>query len=182
MPKFIELPEDTFVFDVETDSIYQRGGPTVVHCIGVQHYDSGQEWVFADAPGYEPLSIGLELLRLAPHTIAHNGVGFDVKKLNALLGAEIDPTKCLDTLLIARSLLPDIQSVCPVPLPHKVGPHTLEAWGYRLGFHKGAFAKFDLWERFSDDMARYCLRDVRLTRMLFDFLQLYYQEIYGVRQ
>lgn len=182
MDTLIEVPEDAMVFDIETDSIFQKGGPTKVHCIGLQHYGSGQEWLFANTAGYLPLAQGIELLELAPWTVAHNGIGFDVKKLNALCGAKIDPAKCLDTVLFARSLLPDVQSVFATPLPAKVGPHSLEAWGYRLGYHKGAFAKFDLWDRFSHDMARYCLRDVALTRKLLDYLLCYQAEAYGARE
>ena len=52
--------------------------------------------------------------------------------------------------------------------PSREGGHSLESWGYRLGFHK---AKSPEWETFSKEMLKYCIVDVQLNKKLYEFLQ-----------
>ena len=44
-------------------------------------------------------------------------------------------------------------------------PHSLQAWGIRLGVHKGDFYNF---EEFSDKMVEYWLGDLDTTEALHD--------------
>src|ERR1700761_7353686 len=113
----IVLPDDALVYDIETDSLYQRGGPTVVHCLVVQHYRTREVFSFADHPGYASLADGVEILAEAPATVGHNAVSFDMPKLIKLCGAKLDRSRCLDTAILSRALLPDIASVFDDKLP-----------------------------------------------------------------
>jgi DNA polymerase I-like protein with 3'-5' exonuclease and polymerase domains len=63
----------------------------------------------------------------------------------------------VDTLVLSRLLYPD-----------RPGGHSLEEWGYRLGFHKGSFNDFN---KLSHEMLEYCEQDCRLTAKIFDILR-----------
>jgi len=52
--------------------------------------------------------------------------------------------------------------------PTLEGGHSLEAWGKRLGKHKGDFDKFD--EGLSQEMIDYCIRDTQVTVELYKLL------------
>jgi len=71
-----------------------------------------------------------------------------------------------DTLVMSRLLNPDRER--PKGLPQKVGPHSLKAWGYRLGIYKGEYGEQDgAWDEFSQDMLDYCAQDVNVTEQVY---------------
>jgi DNA polymerase I-like protein with 3'-5' exonuclease and polymerase domains len=55
-----------------------------------------------------------------------------------------------------------------------IGRHSLEAWGYRLGKHKGDYVKdmeakgLDPWAAWNPDMEEYCALDVEVTTTLWE--------------
>jgi DNA polymerase I len=88
--------------------------------------------------------------------IAHNGIGYDFPLLKKLW--KYDYTgKRVDTLLISRLHNPDRQR--PRGMTGKSGPHSVEAWGYRLGRGK---PDHEDWSQFSDDMLHRCTEDVEI--------------------
>jgi len=82
-------------------------------------------------------------------------------------GVGIPDNRLVDTLVMSRLYKPDIEVVLP-----KEGkapkPHSLEAWGYRLGSYKIGFTDFD--GGWTQEMATYCEQDVQLSEKLYGFL------------
>jgi DNA polymerase I-like protein with 3'-5' exonuclease and polymerase domains len=99
--------------------------------------------------------------------VGHNIIGFDAPILKKVWGVGIPANSLVDTLVMSRLYKPDIEVVLP-----KEGkaptPHSLEAWGYRLGSHKIGFTDFD--SGWTQEMATYCEQDVQLLEKLYNFL------------
>jgi DNA polymerase I-like protein with 3'-5' exonuclease and polymerase domains len=99
--------------------------------------------------------------------VGHNIIGFDAPILNKVWGVGIPDNTLMDTLVMSRLYKPDIEVVLP-----KEGkaptPHSLEAWGYRLGSHKIGFTDFD--GGWTQEMATYCEQDVLLLEKLYSHL------------
>lgn len=110
---------------------------------------------------------GLENYLNGCQVVAHNGIGFDAPILKKVWGVGIPANMLVDTLVMSRLYKPDIEVVLP-----KEGkaptPHSLEAWGYRLGSHKIGFTDFD--SGWTQEMATYCEQDVQLLEKLYNFL------------
>ena len=98
--------------------------------------------------------------------VGHNFIQFDAIQLNRLLKPRlIDPKKVIDTLIISRLLDYDI----PTPKGARF-PHSLQAWGIRLGEHKGDFHDFS---QFSDEMVEYWYQDIETSHALFNHFSEY---------
>lgn len=87
--------------------------------------------------------------------VFHNGIGFDVPVINRLLGHTIDVRDVIDTLVVSRLVNYGI-----------TGGHSLDAWGKRLGLHKGDFKDFE--GGLTQEMEDYCINDVAVTVKLFE--------------
>jgi DNA polymerase I-like protein with 3'-5' exonuclease and polymerase domains len=99
--------------------------------------------------------------------VGHNIIGFDSPVLKKVWGVVIPDNKLVDTLVMSRLYKPDIDIV--VPEQGKApSPHSLEAWGYRLGSHKIGFTDFD--GGWTQEMATYCEQDVLLLEDLYNHL------------
>ena len=93
--------------------------------------------------------------------VGHNFIQFDAPMLNKLLKPRlINPQKVIDTLIISRLVDYDIDT----PKGAKF-PHSLQAWGIRLGKYKGDFHEFD---KFSDEMVEYWYGDIEVTHALYE--------------
>lgn len=93
--------------------------------------------------------------------VGHNFMSFDGPQLNRLLKPRlIDPRKIIDTIIISR--LHDYSIAIPKGASK---PHSLQAWGIRLGKHKGDFHEFD---KFSDEMVEYWYGDIEVTHALYE--------------
>jgi DNA polymerase I-like protein with 3'-5' exonuclease and polymerase domains len=136
--------------DIETESLEGK----TIHCIVVRDVDSEDWWVFTpDDTSYgEGREAFLSLIPKVKVWVAHNGLDFDIPVLRRH-GYHIDPRKVVDTLIISR--LED---------QRRAGGNGLKAWGERFGFPKGDFKGFDT---LSDEMIRYCKRDVDITVKLW---------------
>ena len=99
--------------------------------------------------------------------VGHNIIGFDAPVLKKVWGVGIPDNTLMDTLVMSRLYKPDIEVVLP-----KEGkapkPHSLEAWGYRLGSYKIGFTDFD--SGWTQEMATYCEQDVLLLEKLYSHL------------
>ena len=108
----------------------------------------------------------IEWYKSLDYIVGHNFVQFDGPELNRLLEPKlIDPKKIIDTLLVSRMINYDI----PIPKGAKF-PHSLQAWGIRLGVYKGDFHDF---ANFSDEMVEYWLGDLDTTEALHDHFSKY---------
>jgi DNA polymerase I-like protein with 3'-5' exonuclease and polymerase domains len=99
--------------------------------------------------------------------VGHNIIGFDAPVLKKVWGVDIPDNKLVDTLVMSRLYKPDIDIVIPEQ-GKAPSPHSLEAWGYRLGSHKIGFTDFD--GGWTQEMATYCEQDVQLLEKLYVFL------------
>ena len=95
----------------------------------------------------------------------HNGIGYDFPLLRKLYGYEFKGKKT-DTLILSRLLNPKRR--LPPNCPNgRAGPHSVEAWGYRVGRGK---PEHEDWSRFSEDMLHRCSEDVEIQFMIYDQL------------
>ena len=69
-----------------------------------------------------------------------------------------------DTYVAACVIYPNMkeidfrQRLVGMPL-NLYGSHSLEAWGWRRGDHKGNFGKKTDWKEWSEEMEIYCVQD-----------------------
>ena len=178
------------VADCETDGLIPQ--LTKVHSLCLKSdttpnnayscYDS------TDAPydsplGYYEMNLkpGLEyLMEFEGLIVFHNGIGFDMGAIQKVYPwFNISRDKLVDTLLLSRLIWPDLAErdiglIKKGSLPPKMrGSHSLEAWGYRLGLHKGDYAKdmeakgLDPWAKWNPAMQEYCEQDVEVTLALW---------------
>ncbi len=101
--------------------------------------------------------------------IMHNGLGYDWPLLEKLYGFKFKGQK-VDTLIMSRLL--DPKRIVPFNCPNKkAGPHSVEAWGYRVGRGK---PEHNDWSQFSEDMLHRCSEDVEIQLLIFKALEKEY--------
>jgi len=133
------------VFDIETDDIHA----TKIWCIVAQNPDSGE--IFKFPPN--KLEEGYQFLTTADRLIGHNIIGFDIPMVHKFSDVDLSNIEVIDTLVLSRLFNPT-----------RDGGHSLESWGYKLGYPK---IEFEDYLNYSTDMLNYCVRDVQLnTRVL----------------
>lgn len=148
------------VFDLEADGLLNEA--TRVWCGVIKDIKSKE--VFKYGPDQIPdlLSKMEEFDELA----AHNGTGFDWPLLKKLHGFEFKGRK-IDTLVISRTLSPN--RIVPPNCPNRsAGPHSVEAWGYRVGRGK---PEHNDWSQFSPEMLHRCAEDVEIQSLIWVALQ-----------
>ena len=155
------------VIDIETDNLLNR--MTTVHCAVAKDIKTGVIYE------YGPDQIEYFVRALEDNiVIGHNIINFDIPALwqwcewndSKFIGEMYMQVQSeIDTLVMSRLLNPDRER--PKGLPQKVGPHSLEAWGMRLGFPKGDCESF---AEYSEDMLEYCKRDVEVTHEVYKAL------------
>jgi DNA polymerase I len=136
------------VFDIETDDLKA----TKIHCIVAQDVDSGETYKFPP----DKLQEGYNFLEKADKLIGHNIIGFDIPMVEKFGGVKLSHKPVVDTLVMSRLFN-----------PVREGGHSLEKWGFRLGFKK---IEFEDYINYSKDMLDYCVRDVHLNTVLFKHL------------
>lgn len=97
--------------------------------------------------------------------IMHNGIGYDWPILEKLYGYEFKG-KRVDTLVMSRLLNP--KRITPHNcLDKKVTPHSLAAWGYRVGRGK---PEHEDWDNYSPEMLHRCKEDVEILALTYKAL------------
>ena len=156
------------LFDIETNGL----NPTKIHCVVIFDFDSGKLMSF----GPDMVGQALELLRSADVLVGHNICGFDIPQIKRLTGVDLCDKKQIDTMAVSRAMFvstlreSDFKRLSRGFPKSLVGRFSLESWGYRLGKHKGEFAKTTNWEEFTDEMLEYCEQDVLVNVELFKLL------------
>lgn len=146
------------LFDLEANGFLQNA--THVHCGVVKQYKGASR-------KFRPTEIDDLLRHLATFDvlIAHNGIGYDFPLLKKLYGWEFKG-KIVDSLIMSRLL--DPKRMVPFNCPNKkAGPHSIEAWGYRVGRGK---PEHNDWENFSEEMMHRCSEDVEILELVYDAL------------
>ena len=136
----------TIVLDIETNTKHDT-----IWCCVTKDLTTKETKVWTEA---KKLS---EYLRTDDLFVGHNIIGFDAPILNQQWNLKIRSNQVRDTLVMSRLLSPNLE-----------GGHSLDAWGKRLGNHKGNFTNFD--SGLSQEMIDYCIQDVHVTSKLYDHL------------
>lgn len=149
------------VYDTEGNGFYQE--ITNVWCLVAKDIETGE--VFQFGPGF--IEQGLELLGQAGTIVCHNQIGYDLPVLRKLYGWEPpDETEIVDTFVLSMLLNPDRRN--PKGYTGKGGPHSIEAWGYRVGRWK---PEHEDWSKFSPEMLHRCTEDVEIQTLVYKQLQ-----------
>jgi len=154
--------------DIETDGLLES--MTTIHCAVAKDYKTGETHTF----GPTEIVKFLELID-GQVVIGHNIINFDLPALhrwcdltgNLLMFPLVKME--IDTLVLSRLLNPDRER--PEGLPQKVGPHSLQAWGYRVGIYKGDYGKQEAaFDEYNEAMLSYCVQDVEVTEQVYKHL------------
>lgn len=145
----------TIFCDIETEGLVNPQYIWV--CVTKEPRQDPRIWVNLHEPNNQQAF--MEYLNAEPFTfVGHNFLGFDLPVLQRLVGLS-SGCSTIDTLICSR--LFDSYN-------HRT--HSLEDWGVRLGYHK---IKFDDYSKLTDEMIRYCVRDVEITERLYNLYARY---------
>lgn len=157
------------VFDIETNSKYINEVTKIHSIVMMDTYTK-------EIGSYRPneVELGVKQLEKAECIIGHNIIGYDCRVIESMYPSTSLPTNIFDTLIAAKLKFPDIASTDKAKrnVPEElIGKHSLEAWGYRLGIHKGTYGKKEnAWDKWSEEMQQYCEQDVQVTLALYHHL------------
>ena len=140
-------------FDIETDGLLHEC--TQVFILVAQDVNTGTIYTFTDHDEkYPSISDGLGFLNMADALVGHNIIGFDLPALKQILGWEpLERVKLYDTWVISQ--------ICSYKRSHKQG---LAGWGEKFNYPK---IEFDDFSQYSDEMRKYCTRDVELNTRVY---------------
>jgi len=155
------------VFDLEADG--WRDQATKVWCIVIQDLDSDYtascSWKNNANPDMMHHII-LDKMSKADELIGHNIIDYDLPLLERLYAWTPSPkTKITDTVIYSRLLKSDRR--LPDGCLGSVKPHSLNAWGYRVGRGK---PDHDDWTKFSPEMLHRCREDVAINVLVYHAL------------
>ena len=165
------------IFDLESNGFLRELDK--IHCLALRYTTDGSGGSFNNQePG--GVEVGLRMLAAPCHDrygwrVGHNVINFDIPAIQKIYPwFSVSPSSVLDTLVLSRLIYPDLgdmdtRLVKKGKLPSKFFKrHSLEAWGHRLGLHKGDFkGPWDVW---TQEMEDYCVQDVAVTEKLLEFL------------
>ena len=154
----------TGILDIETDGL----NPSVIFCAVLKDADSGHIQRFTGIKCKDSTIRHTFLAELATfdRLVIHNGIDFDLPVINNLLGYSYQG-EVIDTLVQSRMQNPNRE----LPEEYKnqgVKPHSLQAWGIRLGHPK---VEHDDWTEFSPEMLHRCTEDVELLHKVYAYLE-----------
>ena len=161
------------VFDLEANGLYDEA--TTIWCICAEDLETGKRYEWTSRPVKGSLGkpechekTGRPLfMDSATELIGHNILNYDLPLLKKLWNWEPkENVKITDTLVMSRTLYPDRPK--PPNPACKGGPHSLEAWGYRVGKGK---PEHEEWDVFSAAMLRRCNEDVGINVLTYHSLR-----------
>lgn len=142
--------------DLEADGLLAEA--TVVHCGVFKNQATGVVTKFRPTQIKQMLAF----MDTIDVMIMHNGIGYDWPLLEKLHKYRFKG-KRVDTLIMSRLLNPK-RVIPPNCLNRGAGPHSLEAWGYRVGRGKPSH---DDWQVFSEAMLHRCTEDVEILQLVY---------------
>jgi len=152
------------VGDIEADGLLDT--VTQVWCGVFKDIKTGEVTKFSPLSSKDYVSDMLQFLDTTDVLIFHNGSGYDFPMLEKLYGYKYQGQK-VDTLIMSRTQQP--KRKLPFNCPNKkAGPHSVEAWGYRVGRGK---PEHNDWSQFSPEMLHRCSEDVEIQHLIFNELQ-----------
>lgn len=158
------------IFDLETNGLLDD--VTTIHCLVIKDTENGE----VDSYVGSDVRSGIERLCSATlqgtTIVGHNVIKYDIPVIDKLYSFAYNKSKVFDTLVATRLIWSNIKDhdvalMRDEKLPKKYyGSHSLAAWGYRLGEHKGDYDGG--WETFSQEMLDYNIQDVEVTHHLYN--------------
>lgn len=149
--------------DIETNGLDDAD---TIWIFGGKNVETGEVYRFEPFRGEKETKAAIEWAKGVDHWIGHNFISYDVPTTNRLLHPRlIDMARVTDTLIESRTICYDIAT----PVGAR-GPHSLKAWGLRLGQHKG---DYNNWKEYTDEMVPYWEGDLDTTEALYKFLSKY---------
>jgi hypothetical protein len=185
------------LWDVETDGLLDT--MTRIHCLVIRDAVTRETWRFRRHDGHwhdvdfetgirtprtgppeDNIADGVRMLEEADLIVGHNIQGFDIHAVRKLF-PHFDPprSKVRDTLVLSRVICPDVEDGdyrlnAAGKLPGQlIGSYSLDAWGYRVGLHKGDYSKqmlklnLDPWAAWNPAQEDYCENDVDVTEVVW---------------
>jgi len=150
------------VYDIETDGLQA----TKIHCIVAYNLDTNYIYKYADAEGYHGnIQDGVNLLSGAELLVGHNIIGFDNRVVDDLYNTNLNEKRVHDTWVMSQTLR--------YKRSHR---HGLAGWGEHLGNSK---IDFDAWEKFTPEMMKYCVQDVKVNVDIYNKLLEEYSKVYN---
>lgn len=160
-------------YDIEANGFLPE--VDTIHCMVLKDYFTKEVFRFYEGSEDGSVVDGVEAAFQFDVLSAHNGIGYDFLVIKELLGKEFSGG-IIDTLIWSQTLNPDRQLPpnCPTSYKNpitgrldKVTPHSLAAWGYRVG--RGKPEHYD-WTTFSPEMLVRCEEDVEIQELTLDML------------
>jgi hypothetical protein len=124
-------------------------------CAVARDLDTGETYEFLDLVDNPAFRTWAEKVTL---WVGHNFLGWDAPALRRLCNLDIPHERVKDTLVLSRLFDATLHD-------HKK-PHSLEAWGQRLGFAK-PHADLSDWSVYRPEMLERCRGDVEINVRLF---------------
>jgi hypothetical protein len=137
-----------FIVDVEANGL----DPTEIHVVVSKDVDTGEVYVHRSRSDFHGFSQRIR------HWIGHNFLAYDIRALKKVWAIDIVWTDCLDTLVLSR--------LFDATLADHKKPHSIEAWGQRLGVKKVG-ADISDWSVWTQEMEDRCKSDVEINYLLF---------------
>jgi len=135
------------IFDLECNGL----NPDKIWCISAKELN-GQTHTY----GPEDIESGIAFLAEADTLIGHNIISFDIPIIKNLYGVDLikEVSNIEDTLVMSRLFN-----------PVREGGHSLEKWGYKVGFLKKE-KPLD-WNVFNPKMIPYCIQDTKINEVVY---------------
>lgn len=153
-----QVPLKIATFDSEEDGFVNEA--TKVWCIVLKDHEDGKLYSY----GPDAIDAGLDHLNKFDVLIGHNVIAHDFPIFRRLYNWE-RKSKVVDTLLMSRIQRPNRRA--PPHCPDKRAPHSLGAWGYRVGLGK---VVHEDWTQFSPEMLHRCEQDVEINYLVYNEL------------
>ena len=147
------------VGDLEADGLLSEA--TRVWCGVFIEIETGKKREY----GPDQVEEMLAYMDTCPVLVFHNGVGYDFPLLKKLYGYEYKGV-VVDTLLMSR--LQDPERKLPFTCKERVGPHSIAAWGYRVGRGKPDHTD---WTQYTPEMLHRCAEDTEILRLVYAALK-----------
>ncbi|HKI62862.1 MAG TPA: DNA polymerase [Mariprofundaceae bacterium] len=144
-------------FDIETNGFLPELDR--IWCAAVKEHGQDQVVTF-DPRNIHELPKYLEQFDVL---IGHNAIQFDFPALRKVYGWEYKGKK-VDTLLISRLQRPTRRWPPHAKGRGKSGPHSVQAWGWRVGRGKVVHEE---WDRFTPEMLHRCSEDVEIQCLIY---------------
>lgn len=149
-----------YVGDCEANGLLPTA--TKMHCAVFKNIYTGEIVKFWPWEGADYVKQMLDFLDSVDVLIMHNGIGYDWPLWEKLYGYKFKGQK-VDTLIMSRLLNP--KRLVPLNCPNRgIGPHSVEAWGYRVGRGK---PEHNDWEKYSEAMLHRCTEDVEIQHLIY---------------